>query len=100
SYYGFDVSTPEKMQAVIASLESPDGYSTYARYGNERTQFYNPSEGGLEAYGGSLTIEADVAEQMHITSITAYREYSGDFGQSLLGIPTEEVRNAMSHRQF
>lgn len=100
SYYGFDVSTPEKMQAVIASLESPDGYTTYARYGNERTQFYNPAEGNMEAYGGSLTVEADLTDLLHLTSITAYREYDGDFGQSLLAIPTEEVRNALSHRQF
>jgi iron complex outermembrane receptor protein len=100
TYYGFDVSTPEKLQAVIASLESPDGYTTYARYGNERTQFYNPPQGEMEAYGGSLTVEADLAEQLHVTSITAYREYDGDFGQSLLAVPTEEVRNALSHRQF
>lgn len=100
SYYGFDVSTPEKMQAVIASLESPDGYTTYARYGNERTGFYNPPEGTMEAYGGSLTVEADVAADVHVTSITAYREYDGDFGQSLLAVPTEEVRNGMTHRQF
>lgn len=100
TYYGFDVSTPEKMQAVIASLESPDGYTTYARYGNERTQFYNPPEGNMEAYGGSLTVEADLTDLLHVTSITAYREYDGDFGQSLLAIPTEEVRNGLSHRQF
>lgn len=100
SYYGFDVSTPELLQDVIASLESPDGYTTYARYGNERTGFYNPPEGNMEAYGGSLTVEADLSEFMHLTSITAYREYDGDFGQSLLAVPTEEVRNALTHRQF
>jgi iron complex outermembrane receptor protein len=54
----------------------------------------------MEAYGGSLTVEADLAARLHLTSITAYREYDGDFGQSLLGVPTEEVRNALSHRQF
>jgi len=100
SYYGFDVSTPDKLQAVIASLESPDGYTTYARYGNERTGFYNPSLGQMEAYGGALTVEADLAEEMHLTSITAYRRYDGDFGQSLLAVPTEEVRNSLNHRQF
>ncbi len=100
SYYGFDVSTPEKLQAIITSLESPDGYTTYARYGNERTGFYNPSEGVLDAFGGSLTIEADLAPDMHITSITAYREYEADFGQSLLAVPTEEVRNGLAHKQW
>jgi len=100
SYYGFDVSTPQKMQAVISSFESPDGYSTYARYGNQRTGLINPSEGNMEAYGGSLTIEANLAENLHLTSITAYRKYDGDFGQSLLAVPVEEVRNALTHRQF
>lgn len=100
SYYGFDVSTPQKLQDVIASFESPDGYSTYARYGNQRTGLVNPPEGTMEAYGGSLTIEANLADSLHLTSITAYRKYSGDFGQSLLAVPVEEVRNGMTHRQF
>lgn len=100
SYYGFDVSTPEKLQAVLASLESPDGFTTFARYGNERTGFYNPPEGQMEAYGGSLTVEADLSDLLHLTSITAYRGYHGDFGQSLLAVPVEEVRNALDHRQF
>ncbi|WP_172593031.1 TonB-dependent receptor [Altererythrobacter sp. B11] len=100
SYYGFDVSTLEKLQTVINSFESTGRYSTFARYGNERTGFYNPSLGEMEAYGGSLTVEADLAAQLHVTSITAYRRYDGDFGQSLLAVPTEEVRNSLNHRQF
>jgi iron complex outermembrane receptor protein len=100
SYYGFDVSTPEKLQAVVASFESPGRYSTFARYGNERVGYKNPPEGTLKAYGGSLTVEADLASQLHLTSITAYRKYSGDFGQSLLAVPVEEVRNGLTHRQI
>jgi iron complex outermembrane receptor protein len=100
SYYGFDVSTPEKMQAVVASFESPGRYSTFARYGNQRVGYDNPAEGELEAFGGSLTVEADIAPDLHITSITAYREYEGDFGQSLLAVPVEEVRNGLFHQQF
>jgi iron complex outermembrane receptor protein len=34
TYYGFDVSTPEKLEAVVQSFQSPDGNSTFARYGN------------------------------------------------------------------
>jgi iron complex outermembrane receptor protein len=100
TYYGFDVSTPEKLEAVVQSFQSPDGKSTFARYGNERTGLDNPPVGELEAYGGSLTIEAGLAEALHVTSITAYREYSGDFGQSSLAVPVQEVRNGLSHRQF
>jgi len=99
SYYGFDVSTPAKMQEVVASFKSIGRYSTFARYGNERVGYQNPPEGEMEAYGGSLTIEADLAPTLHLTSITGYREYEGDFGQSLLGVPVEEVRNGLSHRQ-
>jgi iron complex outermembrane receptor protein len=100
SYYGFDVSTPAKLQDVIASFESPGRYSTFARYGNQRVGYDNPPEGTLKAYGGSLTVEADLAAKLHLTSITAYRKYSGDFGQSLLAVPVEEVRNGLTHRQF
>ena len=100
SYYGFDVSTPEKLDAVIQSFESVGPYSTFARYGNERVGFVNPAEGDFQAYGGSVTVEADLSEAMHVTSITAYREYEGDFGQSLLAVPVEEVRNGLGHRQF
>jgi len=100
SYYGFDVSTPDKLQAVVASFESLGRYSTFARYGNQRLGYANPAEGDLKAYGGSLTVEADLGDTMHVTSITAYREYEGDFGQSLLAVPVEEVRNGMNHRQF
>jgi iron complex outermembrane receptor protein len=100
SYYGFDVSTPAKLEQVIDSFVSPDGYSSYARYGNQRVGFLNPVEGAFEAFGGSVTVEADLSEAMHVTSITAYREYEGEFGQSLLAVPVEEVRNGLSHRQF
>ena len=100
TYYGFDVSTPAKLQDVIASFRSPSRYSTFARYGNQRVGYSNPPEGNLEAYGGSLTIEADLAPGMHVTSISAYRRYTADFGQSLLAIPVEEVRNGLTHRQW
>ena len=100
SYYGFDVSTPEKMQQVVDSFVSPGRYSTFARYGNERVGYSNPPVGTLDAWGSSLTVEADLAAEMHLTSITAYRHYKGDFGQSLLAVPVEEVRNGMTHRQW
>jgi iron complex outermembrane receptor protein len=100
SYYGFDVSTPDKMQQVVDSFVSPGRYSTFARYGNQRVGYSNPPEGTLDAWGGSLTVNADLASEMHLTSITAYRHYKGDFGQSLLAVPVEEVRNGMTHRQW
>jgi iron complex outermembrane receptor protein len=100
SYYGFDVSTPDKLAAVAKSFESIDPFSTFARYGNARVGYLNPAVGTLEAYGGSLTAEADLTDNLHLTSITAYRKYYGDFGQSSLAIPVQEVRNALGHRQF
>lgn len=100
SYYGFDVSTPAKLEDVASTFVSPGKYSTFARYGNERVGYRNPAEGTLKAWGSSLTVEADLAERLHVTSITAYRHYTGDFGQSLLAVPVEEVRNGMTHRQW
>ncbi|MCL6250558.1 TonB-dependent receptor [Altererythrobacter sp. KTW20L] len=100
SFYGFDVSTPEKLAQVVQSFESPGRYSTFTRYGNERVGFVNPAVGDFEAFGGSLTVEADLAPTLHLTSISAYREYEGDFGQSSLAVPVQEVRNGLSHRQF
>ncbi len=100
SYYGFDVSTPAKLEDVAGTFVSPGKYSTFARYGNERVGYRNPAEGTLKAWGSSLTVEADLAEKLHLTSISAYRHYTGDFGQSLLAVPVEEVRNGLTHRQW
>jgi iron complex outermembrane receptor protein len=100
SYYGFNTSTPALLQQVAQSFVSPTKYSSYASYGNPRLGYVNPPEGNLESYGGSLTVDIDLAEKLHLTSITAYRKYEGDFGQSLLAIPVEEVRNLVKNRQF
>ncbi|MDB5683427.1 MAG: hypothetical protein JWM75_1125 [Sphingomonas bacterium] len=100
SYYGFNVATPASRQQVVNSFVSPTKYSTYARYGNERRGYANPPEGDLESYGGSLNVDIDLAEKLHLVSITAYRKYEGNFGQSLLAIPSEEVRQFVANRQF
>jgi iron complex outermembrane receptor protein len=100
SYYGFDVSTPALMQQAAETFVSPYRTSTYARYGNQRVGFQNPAEGAFKAYGGSLNIDWDITEALHLTSITAYRKVEGDFGQSLLALPVEEVRHFLSSRQI
>jgi len=100
SYYGFDVSTPELMTQVANSFVSPTRTSTYASYGNARVGYRNPPNGTFKAYGGSLNIDWDLAEKLHLTSISAYRKVAGIFGQSLLAIPSEEVRQSVSSRQI
>ena len=100
SYYGFDVSTPELMQQVADSFVSPTRTGTYASYGNPRVGYRNPPEGNFKAYGASLNIDWQLADQLHLTSITAYRRVEGVFGQSLLAIPAEEVRQAVTSRQI
>jgi len=100
SYYGFDVSTPEKMQQVADSFASPYPASSYASYGNARVGYHNPPEGSFKAYGASLNIDWDISEALHLTSISAYRKSEGVFGQSLLAVPVEEVRQSVSSRQI
>jgi len=100
SYYGFDVSTPALMQQVANSFVSPYPASSYASYGNARVGYRNPAEGEFKAYGASLNIDWDISEALHFTSISAYRKSEGVFGQSLLAVPVEEVRQSVSSRQI
>ncbi|OJY71175.1 MAG: hypothetical protein BGP16_11310 [Sphingobium sp. 66-54] len=100
SYYGFDVSTPALMQQVADSFVSPYPASSYASYGNARLGYSNPPEGEFKAYGASLNIDWDISEALHLTSISAYRKSEGVFGQSLLAVPVEEVRQSVSSRQI
>lgn len=100
TYYGFDVSTPELMQQVADSFVSPTRNSTFAAYGNPRVGYRNPPEGTFKAYGTSLNIDWDIGEDLHLTSISAYRRVEGVFGQSLLALPVEEVRQAVTSRQL
>ncbi len=100
SYYGFDVSTPALMQEVAQSFVSPYPASSYASYGNARVGYRNPAEGDFEAYGASLYQDWTIAEALHLTAITAYRKSEGTFGQSLLAVPVEEVRQSVSSRQI
>lgn len=100
SYYGFDVSTPALMQQVADSFVSPYPASSYASYGNARLGYRNPPEGEFKAYGASLNIDWDISEALHLTSISAYRKSEGVFGQSLLAVPVEEVRQSVSSRQI
>ena len=100
SYYGLDVSTPAKMQAVAQTFVSPYPNSSYASYGNARVGFRNPASGNFKAYGGSLNIDWDISEQLHLTSISAYRSVEGVFSQSLLALPVEEIRQSVSSRQI
>jgi iron complex outermembrane receptor protein len=100
SYYGFNVSTPALMQQVAQSFVSPTRTSTYASYGNARVGYRNPPQGDFKAYGGSLNIDGNLTQDLHLTSITAYRKVEGVFGQSLLALPVEEVRQSVSSRQF
>ena len=99
TYYGFNVSTPALMSQVAQSFVSPYRNSSYASYGNARVGYRNPPYGSFKAYGGSLNIDWDIADKVHLTSITAYRKTAGEFGQSLLALPVEEVRQSVSSEQ-
>jgi iron complex outermembrane receptor protein len=101
SYYGFDVSTPQKMSAVAKSFESPYRNSSYANYGNARVGFRNPHDDNtFKAYGASLNVDWDISPEWHLTSISAYRKVDGTFSQSLLALPVEEIRQSVSNRQI
>jgi iron complex outermembrane receptor protein len=61
-----------------------------------------PVSNGVETYGLTALIEAQLPAAVHMKSITAYRGYSGTFSQDVDGTPITVAAqtNILDHRQF
>lgn len=91
--------------ALLAALNPQDPYVSYAIYGNPGipgaiNQFDNPAISTVKSWGISNVLDVDLADKLTLTSITAYRRYTGAFGSSDFALPTREAYNEVLHHQF
>ena len=93
------------VQALLAALNPQDPYVSYASYGNPgvpnaSNAFINPPINTVKSWGVSNVLDVNLADKLKLTSITAYRRYTGHFGSSDFGLPTREALNGVLHHQF
>ncbi|MEI9964779.1 MAG: TonB-dependent receptor [Caulobacteraceae bacterium] len=87
------------------SGSNPAGENLPAAYGNyldKHSSFLDPNIYKLKQYGVSNTLDVEIAPNVHLNSITAFRGYSGTFGssQSAIAVPIQEAYQGVSHHQF
>lgn len=91
--------------ALLAALNPQNPYVSYASFGNPGggkplSQFQNPNISTVKSWGVSNNFELDLATNLQLVSITAYRRYTGEFGQSDFAMPVREAYNEVAHHQF
>jgi iron complex outermembrane receptor protein len=70
--------------------------------GDPGAQFFDPPISTLRQYGVSNVLEGDIWDGIRLKSITAYREYQGQFGasQASMPVPVQEAFQGVTHHQF
>jgi iron complex outermembrane receptor protein len=65
-------------------------------------QFFDPPISTVRQFGASDVFEGDVWNTLHLKSVTAYREYQGQFGasQASMPVPVQEAFQGVTHHQF
>lgn len=118
---------PAGAAALLAALQPTDPYTTYAIYNNPgvgigtgrgtaspcyapvnsravctQAQFQPAPLNIVHSWNISNTLDADLSDSLHLTSITAYQHYTGYFGSDVLStpLPIQEVTHALRHSQF
>ena len=91
--------------ALLAALNPQDPYVSYAIFGNPGggnalQQFQNPNISTVKSWGVSNNLDIDLSRNLDLLSITAYRRYTGEFGQSDFALPAREAYNEVAHHQF
>jgi iron complex outermembrane receptor protein len=91
--------------ALLAALNPQNPYVSYAIFGNPGggkalEQFENPNISTVKSWGVSNNLDINLASNLDLLSITAYRRYTGAFGQSDLALPVREAYNEVAHHQF
>jgi iron complex outermembrane recepter protein len=101
NYYGL-VNSPALLAALLSSP-----YRSYAIFGNpglsdKALQITTPAVNHVKPMGVSNVLNIDLPDDIHFKSITAYRNYTGQFGdsQSNIALPLQEVYNEVAHHQF
>ena len=97
---------PANLTSLLGALQSGP-YSNYAIFGNPgrarpEEGIVTPAINTVRSGGVSNVLDIDVTPGVHLKSITAFREYTGEFGtsQSQLALPVQEVYNEVSHHQL
>lgn len=101
--------------ALQAALYPNNPYVSYADAGNiglgrapnpatgdPGAQFADPPISTLHQFGTSNILEGDIWQGLHLKSVTAYREYKGQFGasQASMPVPVQEAFQGVTHHQF
>ena len=91
--------------ALLAALNPQDPYVSYAIFGNPGGgdplhQFANPNISTVKSWGVANNFELNLTDNLDLLSITAYRRYTGEFGQSDFALPVREAYNEVAHHQF
>lgn len=91
--------------ALLAALNPQDPYVSYASFGNPGggnalQQFQNPNISTVKSWGVSNNLDINLTDNLDFVSITAYRRYTGEFGQSDFALPVREAYNEVAHHQF
>ena len=91
--------------ALLKALNPQDPYVSYAIFGNPGggnalEQFQNPNVSTVKSWGVSNNLDINLTPNLDLLSITAYRRYTGEFGQSDFALPAREAYNEVAHHQF
>jgi iron complex outermembrane receptor protein len=80
-----------------------DPYTGYQRFGTDPlTGRDYPNQNNLEHWGVAGTVDWDMASNMHVKLISAYREFENAFGRDSDGspLPFNPTFDTTNHRQF
>jgi iron complex outermembrane receptor protein len=79
-----------------------DPYTNYSRYNDPITNRSVPNINNLDHFGVSGTVDADLADAIHLKSVTAYRKFKNSYGRDSDGspLPVNATFNIARHQQF
>lgn len=79
-----------------------DPYTNYSRYNDPITNRNVPNINDLDHYGLAGTIELDLADNLRLKSVTAWREFENRYGRDSDGspLPVNATYNIAAHEQF
>lgn len=85
-----------------ARFLTDDPYTNYSRYNDPITNRQVPNINNLDHYGVSGTVEYDFSDNLHLKSVTAWREFENTYGRDSDGspLPANATLNIAKHEQF
>lgn len=92
-------------QALIDALRPSDVFQSYAIFGNPGladplSELVNTPANSLDSWSVSNVLDWQLSDAIGFKSITAYREFDGETGRSVMALPITEIHYLTGHRQF